>query len=131
VDYEKAAKATGWIGYAAIMLVFAGGWNVFEGILAVARSKVFVLNATYVFSDLRTWGWIVLVIGAGELLAGFAILNGSQFARWFGVAAAGINSVGQLMFLHAYPFWSIAMFAVDMLIIYALVVYGGREIDLE
>jgi hypothetical protein len=130
-DYAKAQRATGWIGYAAIMLVFAGGWNMFDGILAISRSKVFVANASYVFSDLRTWGWIVLILGAAQLLAGFAILNGNQFARWFGVATAAVNSIGQLMFLHAYPFWSLAMFAVDMLIIYALVVYGGREIDLE
>jgi len=58
-------------------------------------------------------------------------MSGSQVARWFGVAAAAINAVGQLMFLHAYPFWSLALFAVCMLIIYALTVYGGVRPDLE
>jgi hypothetical protein len=134
VDYaeiEKADRATGWIGYAAIMLVLAGGWNVFDGILAISRSKVFVANASYVFSDLRTWGWIILFLGIAELAAGLMIMSGSQVARWFGIVAAGVNAIGQLMFLHAYPFWSLAMFAADMLIIYALAVYGGRKLDLE
>jgi hypothetical protein len=71
------------------------------------------------------------LLGIGELLAGFAIMGGSQFGRWFGIVAAGLNAVGQLMFLHAYPFWSLAMFAADMLIIYALTVYGGRAVDLD
>jgi hypothetical protein len=130
-DVEKAEKAVGWLGYAAIMLVFAGGWNIFDGILAISNSKVFTANATYVFSDLKTWGWIILLLGVGELLAGFAIMGGSQWGRWFGIVAAALNAVGQLMFLHAYPFWSLAMFAADMLIIYALTVYGGRAVDLD
>lgn len=130
-EMEKAEKAVGWLGYAAIMLVFAGGWNIFDGILAIANSKVFVAHTTYVFSDLKTWGWIILLLGVGQLLAGFAIMGGSQLGRWFGIVAAGVNAIGQLMFLHAYPFWSLAMFAVDMLIIYALSVYGGRKVDLD
>jgi hypothetical protein len=67
-EAEQAEKAVGWLGYAAIMLVFAGGWNIFDGILAIANSKVFTKNATYVFSDLKTWGWIILLLGVGELL---------------------------------------------------------------
>jgi hypothetical protein len=130
-EIEKQEKAVGWLGYAAIMLVFAGGWNIFDGILAIANSKVFTRNASYVFSDLRTWGWITLIIGVATLLAGFGVMSGSQVARWFGVAAAAINAVGQLMFLHAYPFWSLALFAVCMLVIYALTVYGGVRPDLE
>ena len=130
-EIEKQEKSVGWLGYAAIMLVFAGGWNIFDGILAIANSKVFTRNASYVFSDLRTWGWITLIIGVATLLAGFGVMSGSQVARWFGVAAAAINAVGQLMFLHAYPFWSLALFAVCMLIIYALTVYGGVRPDLE
>jgi hypothetical protein len=130
-EIEKQEKAVGWLGYAAIMLVFAGGWNIFDGILAIANSKVFTRNASYVFSDLRTWGWITLIIGVATLLAGFGVMSGSQVARWYGVAAAAINAVGQLMFLHAYPFWSLALFAVCMLVIYALTVYGGVRPDLE
>ena len=119
-------KAAGWIGYAAIMLVLAGGWNLFEGILAIANSKVFIANTTFVFSDLKTWGWIIMLLGIAELLAGFAIMSGSQLGRWFGITAASVNALGQLMFLHPAPFWTLCVFAVDMLVIYALAVYGAR-----
>jgi hypothetical protein len=81
-----------------------------------------------VFSDLNTWGWIVLILGIIEGLAALSILSGSQFARWFGISAAGLNAIGQLMFIPVYPWWGLAMFSVDMLIIYALAVYGGGRL---
>jgi hypothetical protein len=126
---DTASRASGWIGFAAIVLGLAGGWNVFDGILAISRSKVYAINTTYVFSDLRTWGWIVLVVGVLEVLAAFAILGGSSMGRWFGIAVAGLNSIVQLMFIPAAPFWAIAVFALDMLVIYALAVYGGKDVE--
>lgn len=130
-DYpsEGVGTASGWIGFAALMLGLAGVWNIFDGILAVANSRVYTARSTYVFSDLRTWGWIILVLGILQLVAAFSILSGSQIARWFGVAAAGVNSIGQLFFIPAAPFWALAMFTIDMLVIYGLVVYGGRDVE--
>jgi hypothetical protein len=121
-------KGVGWVMFSAIALGFAGVWAVFEGILAISSSKVYAPNATYVFSDLNTWGWIVTILGALAVIAAFAVLRGSELARWFGVAVAAINGWGQLMFLHAQPWWSVCMFAVDVLVIYGLAVYGGRKL---
>jgi hypothetical protein len=127
-DYPAdSEKASGWVAFAAIMLGLAGTWNVIDGILALSNSKVYGRNTTYVFSDLRTWGWIILIVGVAEICAAFALLGGSQLARWFGLAAAGVNSIAQLMFVPAAPFWALAMFSVDLLIIYALAAYGARE----
>jgi hypothetical protein len=124
----SAAAGSGWISFAGVLLGLAGMWNVLEGILAIGSSRVYAADSTFVFSDLNTWGWIVLILGAIQLIAAFAIGAGSELARWFGVAAAFVNSIGQLLFLPAYPFWAITMFALDVIIIYALVVYGGRQL---
>ena len=125
--YEDV-RGGGWLSFAAIMLGLAGTWNFIDGILAIGRSHVYGPNASYVFSDLRTWGWIIMLLGVLEVLAAFAIFTGSEFARWFGIVAAGLNAIGQLAFIPVYPFWAITMFAVDVLIIYALAVYGGRRL---
>jgi hypothetical protein len=125
--YEEPVGA-GWVVFAAIMLGFAGVWAFIEGILAISSSKVFTANATYVFSGLHTWGWIVMILGVFTVLAAFAIPTGSELARWFGIAIAALNAMGQLLFLQAYPWWSVAIFAVDMLVIYALAVYAGRRL---
>src|SRR5436305_10966921 len=114
-DYGDLAGA-GWLVFAAIMLGFAGTFNFIAGLLAIGDSKVYAPNATYVFSDLRTWGWIVMLLGLFQIIAAFAIFTGSELARWFGIAAASVNAIGQLMFLHAYPFWALSIFAVDVLI---------------
>jgi hypothetical protein len=127
-DYGSVAGA-GWLAFAAIMLGFAGTFNFIDGLLAIGKSHVYTANATYVFSDLRTWGWIVLTLGLLQIIAAFAIFTGSELARWFGIFAAGVSGIGQLMFIPAYPFWGLALFTVDVLIIYALAVYGGHRIS--
>jgi hypothetical protein len=121
-------EGAGWVTFAAVLLGLAGAFNVFDGILALSKSRFYTAEATYVFSDLNTWGWIVLVLGVLQLLAAFSLMGGSELARWFGIFVASINAIGQLMFVPAYPFWALSLFAVDILIIYALAVYGGRRL---
>ena len=119
---------TGLVGFAALMLGLAGAWNVVEGMLAIGDSRVYVDDSVFVFSDLNTWGWIVLLLGTGQLLASFALLSGSEWGRWFGIAVAFLNAMGQLLFMPAYPLWAVTMLAVDIVIIYALAMYGGKRL---
>jgi hypothetical protein len=123
-----AARGTGWVVFATIMLGFAALWNFVDGIAAISSAHVFSANADYLFSDLNTWGWIVLCLGILQGFAAVTLLTGSEFARWFGIAAAALNALGQLGFVHAYPWWALAMFSVDLLIIYGLAVYGGSRL---
>ena len=120
-------KGTGWIGFAAIMLGFAGTMAVLDGIVALSRSSFYVGGAHFVFSDLRTWGWITLILGVVSILAAFGVVAGSEWARWFGIIVAALNALGQLAWVQAYPWWSLAIFTIDILIIYALTVYGGKQ----
>jgi hypothetical protein len=128
VAYESEASGAGWVAFAAIMLALAGTWNVIDGMLAIGSSRVYGANQLFVFSDLNTWGWIVLALGVLQLVAAYTIISGSEFGRWFGIGAAFVNSIGQLFFVPAYPWWSIAMFVIDLIIIYSLAVYGGRRL---
>ena len=126
MSYGYSEKGTGWIGFAAIMLGFGGTLAVIDGIVALSKSSFYVANAHYVVSDLRTWGWITLILGIVAICAAFGIVSGSQWARWFGIIVAALNALGQLAWIQAYPWWSIAIFTLDILVIYALTVYGGK-----
>ena len=95
------------------------------GIAAIGESTFFVDDTKYIFSDLRTWGWIVLILGALQLAAAFSIWSGGTFGRWFGIGAATVNAMAALLAIPAYPLWSLAIFAVDVLVIYGLAIYGG------
>ena len=121
-------RGGGWITFAAVMLGLGGTFAVLEGILAIANSRVYAGHSTFVFSNLNTWGWIVLLLGVCMLLAAFGLFSGSELARWFGVFIASVNAIGQLYYIPAYPFWSLTMFTVDILIIYGLVAYAGHKL---
>jgi len=117
----------GLVLFAAVMLVIVGCFNLIYGIAAIANSHVFTANAHYVFGNLRTWGWITLIIGVLQLLAAAGVVAGNQLARWFGVAVLGLSAIDQMFFLPAYPFWSLVIIAVDVVALYGLCVYGSRE----
>jgi hypothetical protein len=116
----------GWLVFAGIMLLILGVTNVIGGIAAIDDANFYVADAEFVISDLNTWGWVILLTGAAQVLAAFGIWARNQFARWLGVGFAAINMIAQLLMIAAFPLWSLAIYAVDLLVIYGLVVYGGR-----
>lgn len=117
----------GWLLFAGIMVIIAGVLNIIYGIAAIDSSTFFVNNAQFILSDLSTWGWIVLVLGVLQVFAAFSIWQGGAYGRWFGIAVAGLSAIGALLTLPAYPFWSLAIFAIDLLVIYGLAAYGGNR----
>jgi hypothetical protein len=122
-------RGVGWVMFAGIMLLIAGVLNVLYGIAAVDNSKFLYQGTQYIFSDLNTWGWVTIVLGGLEILAAFSIWAGGEFGRWFGVIIASLSVIGALLSIQAYPFWALTIFAIDILIIYGLVSYGGRSIE--
>ena len=117
----------GLVLFASILLVVVGCFNVIEGIAAIANSHVFTANAHYVFGNLKTWGWITLIIGILQLAAAAGIIAGNQLARWFGVVMLGLNAIDQMFFIPAYPFWSILIIAMDVVALYGLCAYASRS----
>lgn len=122
----EEGRGYGWVVFAGVMITLAGIMNMIYGIAAIAESHFYIANTHYVFSDLNTWGWIVMFIGAFQICAGVGIWMRARWARWVGVFIAGVNAIAQLLFLPAYPFLSLAIFTLDILVIYGLVAYGGK-----
>ena len=115
------------MAFAAVLLSVLGMFNMLDGFAAIFRSHVFVANAHYVIGDLRTWGWLVVILGILQVVAAGGILTGNPVARWFGVVVVGLNAIGQMFFLASYPFWSILIIVVDVVALYALCAYDSRE----
>jgi len=120
-------RGYGLVLFAGVLLLVVGFWNLIYGIAAIANSHVFVANAHYVVGDLRAWGWVTLIFAVLQILAGVGVMMGNQFARWFAVAAVGLNAINQMFFLPAYPFWSLTIIAMDIVALYGLCAYGSRE----
>jgi uncharacterized membrane protein HdeD (DUF308 family) len=122
----REQSGEGWLLFAGIMVLIVGVLNVVYGIAAIGDSKFFINDQKYILSNLNTWGWVTLILGVLQILAAFSIWRGGQFGRWFGIIAAGLSSIAALLAIPAYPFWSLAIFAVDVAIVYGLAVYGGQ-----
>jgi hypothetical protein len=116
-----AGVLSGWALFAGTMLGITATLNVIYGIGAIDNANFYVHDAKYVISGLNAWGWILLVCGAIQFCATIALFGGKSWGRWIGVATASLNSVGQLLFLPSAPFLALALFAVDVAIIYGLV----------
>lgn len=129
-DYAPE-KAAGWLMFSGIVLGFAGLFGFIDGLVAISKSSFYVAGAHYVFSDLNTWGWIVMLVGVLAMFAAFGVVARAQWARWTGITIAGLQAMAQLLMIQAYPWWSLCIFALDILVIYGLAAYGGRRADLD
>ena len=122
-------KGFGWLLFAATMLGLGGCLSIIDGIMALSKSSFYAANAHYVFSDLRTWGWLMLIVGALLIIAAMGVFSGSGFARWFGIFAASLSLLAHFSASQAYPLWTLIMITLDILVIYALAVYGGKKME--
>jgi hypothetical protein len=115
--------------FSGVLLLLLGTINFIDGLGAISSAHFYVAGARYVVGDLNTWGWVALCIGVAQWAVGLGIFVKNQFARWTGVAVLGLNAIAQLLMMPAYPFWSLSVFAVDIVAIYGLVVHGKRISD--
>ncbi len=125
--YYDDAHGQGLVTFAGVMIMVAAVLNTLYGIAAIDTATFFVNDARYVFGDLATWGWFLIALGVLQGFAAFAIWRGAPWGRWFGVAAASINMVLQMIWLPARPVLALTILALDVAVIYGLLAYGGRR----
>jgi hypothetical protein len=114
------SRVTGWWVFAAMLLGLAGVLNVIWGITAIGNSDFFTANAHYVFSNLKTWGWITLIVGAIQLFASASLFQGGGFGRVIGIVAASLAAIDALLSIPGSPFWSVCVFALSVVILFEL-----------
>ena len=115
--------------FAAILLLVAGTLNIIYGFGAVGDAHFFTdSGAHYVFSSLHGWGWITVILGVIQLTAGFSLFAGGTYGRVIGIVAATLGAIGALLSIGgAYPFWSLGVFAICIIVIHGLAVLGEPE----
>jgi hypothetical protein len=120
-------RVTGWWVFAGILLLIAGTLNVIYGIAAISNSKFFTDDVTYILSNLNTWGWVALIVGIFQIAAGFSLFAGNAYGRWVGIFAASMAAIAALMSIPAYPFWSLAIFALSIIVLHSLATSGSTR----
>jgi hypothetical protein len=121
-------ELSGWIVFAALMLLVAGGFSLVYGLAALLNDQVVTVGGKGVIVwDFTVWGWVHLVIGAVMLLTCWGLFALKGFARWTAIFIAIINAMIQMATITAFPLWSIMMITLDVIIIYQLTVNWAKE----
>ena len=132
-DYASGTgEVTGWVGwvaFAGIMLIMLGIFQAIEGFVAIFDNGYYLVrpNGLVINVDYTAWGWLHLIIGLIAVAVGVGLMAGNIIARIVGMIVAVISATLNLLFIGAYPVWSTIIIAVDVIVIYAIVVHG-REL---
>jgi hypothetical protein len=119
-----AGRAT----FAAVLLLIAGTLNIIYGIGALSDANIFHNGQRYVFSNLNSLGWTLLVLGVLQLTGGFSLMAGKTYGRVLGVIAAGLGAIGALLSISGpNPWWSLGVFALCVYILHGILVLGPDE----
>jgi hypothetical protein len=121
-------RGTGRAAFAATLLLIAGVLNIIYGIGALDSANIFTNDTRYVFTDLSTMGWVLIILGVIQLTGGFSLLAGNTYGRVIGLVGAGLGAIGALLSIGgAYPWWSLAIFFLCIYIIHGLFILGEDE----
>jgi hypothetical protein len=114
--------------FAAVLLLIVGTINIVYGIGALDDANIFVNDNRFILSDLNTLGWVAIVLGIIQLTAGFSLFGGGGYGRVIGITAGVLGAIGALLSIGgAYPWWSLAVFALCVWVVHGLIIFGEDE----
>ncbi len=89
---ERGVAQTGFTVLAATLMILAGLWSFFEGLVAIIQQSFYTTlpNYTYQFS-VHGWGWIHLALGIVMFAAGVCVLLGQTWAKLTRHRAGGVQ----------------------------------------
>jgi hypothetical protein len=129
VRYAPESGAwTGWVVFGGVMLITLGAFQLIQGLVALFDDGFYLVHPSGLVVDVNynTWGWVHLIIGIVAILTGLGLLAGNTAARVVGVAVAVLSAIVNLGFISAYPIWSAIVIALDVIVIFAIIVHGGE-----
>jgi len=126
---ETDTRDAGWMSFSSIMMVVAGSLIIIWGLTALMKPEL--LSDRTLFGSLTLRGIILLIIGPVEVVAGFAVLLKTPWARWFGIVVASLGTLWAFTDIWSYPVGSVILIALQVMVIYGLVVHGGHILRFE
>lgn len=123
----RDTNMTGWVAFAGFLMIIRGVLEGIAGLTALLKSDFYLATEeSLVVFNYTTWGWVHLLGGLFLLWAGVSLIHGANWARLVGIILASLALIGNLLFITAFPLWSIFAIVVDLIIIYALTVRGDE-----
>ena len=121
-------RGAGRAAFAGILLLMAGTLNIIYGIGALDDANIFVNDQRFIFTNLNTLGWVLIILALIQLTGGCSLLAGNTYGRVIGIIGGSLGAIGALLSIGgAYPWWSLAIFALCVYVVHGLFVYGEPE----
>jgi hypothetical protein len=122
---------TGWITFAGAIMMMLGVFQAIAGLAALFNSDYYHVrpNGLVLHVNYTVWGVAHLLLGVAIFLSGIGVLSGNVVARTVGVVLAMLSAVVNLTFVAAQPAWALTIVAVDVVVIYSLIVHGSEMRD--
>jgi hypothetical protein len=121
-------RGSGRVVFAATLLLIVGTLNILYGIGALDDANIFVNDKRFILDDLNTLGWVLIVLGVIQLTGGFSLLAGHTYGRVLGIIGGSLGAIGALLSIGgAYPWWSLAIFALCVYVVHGIMVFGEDE----
>jgi hypothetical protein len=121
-------RGTGRVVFAATLLLIAGTLNIIYGIGALDDANIFVNDKRYIFTDLNTMGWVLILLGVLQLTGGFSLIAGNTYGRVIGIIGGSLGAIGALLSVGgAYPWWSLGIFFLCVWVVYGILVFGEDD----
>ena len=112
---------SGWVTFAALMMVLLGMVNGFQGLLALFDEGYFVANSDdLVLVSYGAWGAFLLLWGAVLIATGAALNARLAWARWVGAAIVMFDVILQVGFFPSMPLLATLLIAIDVVVLFAL-----------
>jgi hypothetical protein len=110
------------------MLLILGVLNIIYGIGALDDANIFVNDTRFILSNLNTLGWVLIILGVIQLTGGFSLMAGNAYGRVIGIVGGSLGAIGALLSIGgAFPWWSLAVFALCVYVVHGIIVYGEDE----
>ena len=125
-------RGTGRVAFAGALLLIVGTLNIIYGIGALGNANVLVGDRRLVFSNLHTYGWILIILGVIQLTGGISLLGGNTYGRVIGIVAASLGAIESLVSIGGrYPWWSLGIFALCVYVLHGLIMFDqdARTVD--
>jgi hypothetical protein len=121
-------RGAGRVVFAATLLLIVGTLNIIYGIGALDDANIFVNDARFVLDNLNTLGWVLIILGALQLIAGFSLWAGSAFGRIFGIIVGSLGAIEALLSVGGkYPWWSLGVFVLCVYVVHGLIIFGEDQ----
>ena len=121
-------RGAGRTAFAGFLLLIVGTINIIYGIGALDSANIYANDTRYIFTNLNTMGWALIILAVIQLTGGFSLLSGNTYGRVIGIVGAGLGAIGALLSIGGNnPWWSLAVFALCIYILQGILVFGEDE----